>query len=961
MTPPTSQPGPWLSTQAGVRVAQLRVAVKKLSSHSAPSSTAVHRLRVSARRALAITDLLGDATDKRLSKAAHAVNALRAAAGRVRNAHVMNQSLAKLKVGVALKPAVEHLRARLRAHERSGLRRLDGHIPSARRDVERFDRRVSKALSSLTLSESPAVWREGLTCLVKAAQTLAEVKAPAKRSARSKTRGEDQKRNPSEELLRSVEDLHELRVALKRVRYAAELCEPALPADDLRRVLAELTSVQQALGQLNDACVLLKLAQRRLEKTKSSKAKLRASLRSFIAHELRLIRSSAASARVEWRTSARPALDRLLDAISHSERTLSLKAAATPAPPSPVPVELSSPEHAAVHTTHQRDADPTQPQRIAAIDIGTNSIRLIVAEASPNGRYRVLDDEKEIVRLGKGLDSTGKLDENAMAHGCATIANMTRIARGYGARVIRAVATSAVREATNGRDFQKRAQQLAGLPIDVISAQEEAALCFRSVAAAFDLSAMTVATIDIGGGSTEIVTASGGLVEQVDLLPIGAVKLTERFGGPEAAAGTRFDELRKFLDKFIATKLKSAPVRPQLIIGTGGTFTSLAAMAIQRAARKRDEKAPPAPIGALRGYEVKRDELASIIRELRKLSLDQRARYPGLAADRADIIVPGLTILLALCEALKVKRLRVHDGGIRDGVLLEITSTLFPSAPSLHDANPAGRAGALINSVRRFAESCRYDAAHAAHAAKLALSIFDQLAAAIPAGSLRIRSLTPAKAAEIFSSDSRLLLHASALLLDIGYVVNYDKHHVHSANLILHADLPGLTSEQTRLIALIARFHRGAAPRKRHPLLRDLTKHQRAVVRVLSSIVRVAVGLDRSHTQSINAVRLVPSADQLRVLVECQPGTDPAVDLWGAQRKSVVFSSILKLPVTFVQAAHQAPLHPHPAPASASPQSTVVLATRPRTPRATPHDRPHTPTIKLNGQHPPRSTIEAKP
>lgn len=949
MTPPTHQPGPWLSTQATGRVDDLRSALKKFKREDRLSSASVHRLRVCARRALAITDLLSENAGKPLTKAAAGINALRRAAGRVRNAHVMNEALARAQAPAQLKPAIEHLRDRLRSHERSGELRLSKHLDHARDDLRRFDKCVRKVLAAYSLSEAPSVWREGLTSLIKAALLMAENEATAAKPRETRAKAD---------LLSSVEPLHELRVALKRVRYAAELCEPGLPERELRRVLSDLTSVQQALGQLNDACVLLKLAQRRFEKTKSSKAKLRASLKAFIAQQTRLIRTSAANARECWRTSGRSALSHLLDAVNASEQSASIVSQSTK--PTREATNTSSVNSASdpssgdtnghidsaiVSAADQPSPDPTKPQRIAAIDIGTNSIRLIVAEASPNGRYRVLDDEKEIVRLGKGLDSTGKLDDNAMSHGCATIANMARIARGYGAKVIRAVATSAVREATNGRDFQKRAEQLAGLPIDVISAQEEAALCFRSVSAAFDLSAMTVATIDIGGGSTEIVTASGGLVEQVDLLPIGAVKLTERFGGPESAAGARFDELRQFLEKFIASKLKSAPVRPQLIIGTGGTFTSLAAMAIQRAARKRDEKAPPAPIGALRGYEVKRAELASIIRELRKLPLDQRARYPGLAADRADIIVPGLTILLSHCEALKVKRLRVHDGGIRDGVLLDITSKLFPSAPNLQQANPAGRAGAIINSVRRFAESCRYDAAHAAHAAKLALSIFDQLAPAISAGSLRVRSLSPTKAAEIFSSDSRLLLHASALLLDIGYVVNYDKHHVHSANLILHADLPGLTSEQTRLIALVARFHRGAAPRKRHPMLRDLTKHQRAVVRVLSSIVRVAVGLDRSHTQSINAVRLVPSADQLRVLVDCEPGTDPAVDLWGAQRKSVVFSSILKLPVTFIQAASQAPLHPHATAANAEPKPAIVITKSP----------------KLNGQHVPHTTIEAKP
>jgi exopolyphosphatase/guanosine-5'-triphosphate,3'-diphosphate pyrophosphatase len=850
----------WLSAASGEIGRKLARRVHKVGEGKAASVFKIHQLRVLCRRVQAALDLATPAMPARVSRA---LDRVRRAAGRVRDADVLAELVAKEPDVDATSAGIAGLRrwaATRAARSRVALARV------ARAECKRIDE-LSKKLAGVRAQGERApvsagdghAWREPLGRLVRAAELV----------GRSD--------------LRDVDQLHELRIALKRVRYSVELCETALGGAGMK-VASGLAGVQQTLGHLNDCAMIAARAEKLLvkasknartgaQRSTAKRAKI-AGLRAILKAKQRAITQDAKIARERWASDGRSALSDLRDLIAP-------------------PIEVSNTQDATMGGPTIRFVDPNAAerqktgdgQRIGAIDIGTNSMRLIIAEAHPDGSYRVLDDEKELTRLGAGLDASGKLSASAIEHGVGTLARMVRIASGFGVRMLRAVATSAVREATNGAEFCALAEKRTGLAVEIISAEEEALLAYRSVAGAFDVSGMTVSVVDIGGGSTEVVTASAGLIERVELLPIGAVKLTERFGGAKAAAGRRYPELRKFLDRFVRDRVSVGQIQPQLIIGTGGTLTTLAQLSMARAGATRS--AAPAPTGAVRGYEVKRSELKGILDDLRSMSLERRTRVAGLSADRADIIVPALSVLHTLCKRTGVKRVRVHDGGIRDGLLLTMVAEVFPQDELARAQRVLSQAGDVMASVRRFAKSCRYDAPHSEHVAKLALRIFDQLR-------------QDERRNGALNDDARRLLEAASLLLDVGYIVNYDRHHVHSYNLIVHSDLAGWDRRQVRLIAAIARYHRGGEPQDRHRQLKGLSESDRIIVRKLAAIVRIAVGLDRTHTQSVADVRLAPAGDVLRVIVDS--AADPAVDVWGAQRKSAMFAGVFGIEPRFAWA-----------------------------------------------------------
>lgn len=510
---------------------------------------------------------------------------------------------------------------------------------------------------------------------------------------------------------------------------------------------------------------------------------------------------------------------------------------------------------------------------LAAIDIGTNSIRLVIARATPDGEYRVLDDEKEITRLGKGLAEHNRLDTDAMHRSVEAIARMKEIALGYNVAQLRAIATCAVREAQNGPEFVDLVAERAGLMLEVISAEHEARLAYRSAAHAFDLSAATAAIVDIGGGSTEVVIASQGVIEQIATLRLGAVRLTEQFAGvAEPEHEKAFRAMWRAIRRHLKEHLGRPASPPQFIVGTGGTFTTLAAISSLRG--KGD-----APIGALlpfavKGYEMQRSEVRHQLDHLRKLSIRARARVPGLPPDRAEIIVAGIAIADRVMNHMGVNTLRVLDRGIRDGLILEMIDDHFPRLEAR-----ASQSSDRWAAVRRFASKCRYEGEHSNHVADLALQIFDQLGRQRP-GLFTQDGADPLRA--------RDLLKAAAILHDVGYFVNYAKHHKHSYHLIVHSDLAGFPQHDLELIANIARYHRRAAPKRKHAHFAALEEADRTLVRRLAAILRIAVGLDRTHTQAIERIYLVVTDTDAVFTLEAR--AEPEVDIWGAQQKSRLFA-----------------------------------------------------------------------
>jgi exopolyphosphatase/guanosine-5'-triphosphate,3'-diphosphate pyrophosphatase len=515
-------------------------------------------------------------------------------------------------------------------------------------------------------------------------------------------------------------------------------------------------------------------------------------------------------------------------------------------------------------------------RRLAAIDVGSNSIRLVVAEVRPGGEYSRLDDERESTRLGRTLDSTQQLDAAAMDATIAALRRFRKIAEGFQVDRMRAIATCAVREAENGVEFCHRARDEAGLEVEVISAHEEAQFAFRSVRQSMDIADKNVVIADIGGGSTEIILASGNHIEAIYDTDLGALRLTETYGPPGRLFGEDYERMLRDIGKALKDRVRKPPFSPHLLIGSGGTFTNLGSMLL--AARGQAGEPPW-------GYRASRAEVRHLLDRLQKMPLKQRRSIPGLNPDRADIIVAGISVVDRLMRHFHVNTVQVHGGGVRDGLLLSMIDEVEAGA-----RGPEEIATIRSRAVRNFAESCGVEIRHAEQVSRLAGDLFDQLAGPF--------HLEP---------HDRWLVTTAALLCDVGYLVSYEGHHKHSYQLIANSRLPGLDRRELELVANIARYHRGANPKTNHVGFARLLPEDQERVRRLVAILRVAGGLDRSHSQTVQKVEVAVLNGRTKISVISRD--DAEVDLWGARRRTDFFQRVFGSEVAIL------PIEPAHAPA----------------------------------------------
>ncbi len=518
--------------------------------------------------------------------------------------------------------------------------------------------------------------------------------------------------------------------------------------------------------------------------------------------------------------------------------------------------------------SHRRVRRASQPtcRRFAAIDIGSNSIRLVVAEAETDGSYRVLDDEREMARLGKGLTETGRLDRSAMRSALATLTKMRAIADGFRAE-IRAVATSAVRDARNGQAFSRAVQERLGIRMEIISGREEGLLAFRSAARHFDLNDRSTAVVDIGGGSLEIVLAKGTLADEVHSLPLGTVRLSEEFVRSDPLRPRNWKTLRKEIDKTLKRAMRKPPFHLEQLIGSGGTFTALAQIS------KAERGEPP---GSVQGFVLTLKDVTEILSRLRRAPLAERKRVRGLNPRRADIIVAGAAAVARTAKHLGVERILVNERGLRDGILLgmiedRVRKPLKLGRNKLHDR---------IEWVRLLGRKCLTNERHSAHVARLAMGLFDGLEQAYK-----------------LSTEGRELLEAAALLHEVGILVNHEEHPKHAYHLILHSGLTGFSARELELIANIARYQNGGEPKKSHMNFEQLRPSDQRLVRQLSGILRIADALDRTQSQRITNVSARRSGDRV-ILVLTAEGA-PQVEIWDAKRRARLFEAAFDAPLTF--------------------------------------------------------------
>ena len=504
--------------------------------------------------------------------------------------------------------------------------------------------------------------------------------------------------------------------------------------------------------------------------------------------------------------------------------------------------------------------------RLAAIDIGTNSLHMIVVRVRPDLSFEVIDREKEMVRLGAGGLDGRALTPDAMHAALQVMSRFRRLAESHRVDEIIAAATSATREAENGGEFLDAIAQQTGIRPRVISGTEEARLIHGAAVYGVSATGEVAVVVDIGGGSVEITRGTGADVELARSFKLGVIRLTERFvrSDPLDARDERrllkhiHGEVGEYLDQIAAAGFDR-------VIGTSGTILSLGAVVAAQQGR-----APGAP---LRNRRVPAKQLRRARKDIVDVDLEKRLRIPGLEPRRADLAVAGSILLDAIVRRLNATELTLCDLSLREGVILD-----YIARHSKQIAQADRYPDVRRRSVIELAERCNYWPEHANQVARLAIALFDQTRA--------IHGLTDRE---------RDWLEYGALLHDIGVHISYERHHRHSYYLIKNGDLRGFDPGEIEAIALLTRYHRRATPKRRHPGFADLSRKRRRAIRTLAAILRLAESLDRSHSQTVSALDLHDRGDD--GLLQIRTAGDAELELWAAGRHAAPFERLIGKPL----------------------------------------------------------------
>jgi exopolyphosphatase / guanosine-5'-triphosphate,3'-diphosphate pyrophosphatase len=509
-------------------------------------------------------------------------------------------------------------------------------------------------------------------------------------------------------------------------------------------------------------------------------------------------------------------------------------------------------------------------RRMAAIDIGTNSFHLIIVDAKDNGSFTTRGRERDVVRLGEGMTDMKHLSETAMARAISVLGRFRLVADSHGAP-IRAVATSAVREALNRDVFVARVRQEVGIDIEIVSGFEEARLIYLGVLQALPVFDRRILLVDIGGGSTEFLVGERGDVRYANSLKLGAVRFWRRFFQdrhlkPKAVKACR-EHLR---GELVPIRRALEYQRVDTVVGSSGTIHAVASMAEAMAGREY-----PSVEGNVTLTREQLDAVLELLLDAR--TTGERASLPGLDPARADIIVPGALILEQIFEQCDIRQLVTSKYALREGIVLDsIQKQQEVEHPSshLHDIRRT--------SVYHLAENCRFEPRHAENVARYALLLFDQLS--------ELHRL---------AHDERELLEAAAILHDIGYHISHAQHHRHSWYIVRNAELLGFTEREKDIIANVARYHRKSHPKLKHENLAQLSDRDRVVVQRLAAILRIADGLDRRHLGLFQSIACAVKWNTVTLELRVALDADCSLELWGAERRKQLFEELFGVTLRF--------------------------------------------------------------
>lgn len=503
------------------------------------------------------------------------------------------------------------------------------------------------------------------------------------------------------------------------------------------------------------------------------------------------------------------------------------------------------------------------PTRLAALDLGTNSFHLVVAEAGESGALRTITREKEMLRLGDVVAATGRIGA-ASEVALEAIRRLTEIARAQGVDEVAACATAAIREAEDGSDFVEAVFAETGVEVQVISGEREAQLIFQALQASIDFDGRRALGIDIGGGSVEFAVGSQSKLDWVGSVRLGVGRLTATHVSSDPVKPKERRDLEGLIRSTLAPVVEEAGAHGyDFGIGSSGTLLSFARIA---QARVQGDESQGDGAASLTGYRLAADTVRDLCKMLVKSDAERRSRIPGLEPKRADLMPAAAVLVGVVLDELALEEIVFTEWGLREGILLrQLAHPVFSSGdPSRIRAR----------AIRDLGVRHHFDELHGRQTARLSGALFAELHDDLG-----------------LSADDRELLELAAMIHDVGNTIARKGHHRHGAYIVRHSELAGFEPEQRALLAALVRFHRSGEPRDGIPEYDALTEGQKGRLRPLLALLRIADGLDSSRHGNVLGLDVRVDTDEILIRTVSTSG-DPGLDLWGGRRKSELLSKL---------------------------------------------------------------------
>ncbi len=512
-------------------------------------------------------------------------------------------------------------------------------------------------------------------------------------------------------------------------------------------------------------------------------------------------------------------------------------------------------------------------RNLAAIDLGTNSFHIVIVKVKPNSSFEILGKDKESVRLGSGSGINEIITPEAMERGIACLKRFKLQADRQDADV-RAIATSALREAKNRADFLKRAKSEVGIDIEVVSGVEEARLIYFGILQGLPVFDKKILMIDIGGGSTEILIGHRGDILFSQSLKLGAIRLTDKFFIGDPISNSDISHCKMHIEGMISPfRREIEKHKPEIVVGSSGTVQSIAQMNI---AAKSEEAQR-----SLNNYVFSIEELKKVRSILNSAdTLKKRTKVPGLDVRRADIIVAGSIILEEIFDVFQLNELTVSDFALREGIIFDTIKKWEGVEESpLHNLS-----NIRLTAITNVSNSFPFEQDHSIHVKKLALKIFDCL-----------------QDLHKCNGEEREYLEAASILHEVGLGISHSSHHKHSYYIIRNAEaMLGFNFTEIEIIALIARYHRKSSPKPKHVEFQKISPEHQLLVRKLAGMLRIADGLDRNHKQNIEDISCDIQSEIVLFKLKAKQGADPHLEIWSAQQKKELFEEVFNVKAGFV-------------------------------------------------------------